>query len=241
MAFEDEIQEIAERIPGLRSQGNLDDEAKTKQYLVVPFLRALGYDDSVPSQVVPEFTADFEGRQGWKVDYALMSADQPVIIIECKEAGNRLTRTEVNQLGRYFPFTKARICILTNGIRYMFFTEANNTNTMDTSPFLEVDLERLDPKAVEGLEKFSRGFDVEERLAAASDWKIIQEMKNMLALQLSQPDDSFLQLFARPLHTGNYNQATRERFRLCCGKPLRNSSENGSMGLSRPLNHSPPA
>ena len=27
MAFEDEIQAIAERIPGLRSQGNLDDDA----------------------------------------------------------------------------------------------------------------------------------------------------------------------------------------------------------------------
>ena len=194
--------------------GNLDDEAKTKQYLVVPFLRVLGYDDSVPSQVVPEYTADFQGRQGWKVDYALMSAGQPVIIIECKESGNRLTgTTEVTQLGRYFPFTKARICILTNGIIYRFFTEANNTNTMDSSPFLEVNLEHLDLKAVGELEKFSRGFDVDERLAAASDRKIIEEMKNMLVIQLSQPDDSFLQLFARPLHTGNYNQAAKDKFR----------------------------
>ena len=213
MAFEDEIQEIAERIPELRSQGNLDDEAKTKQYLVVPFLRALGYDDSVPSQVVPEFTADFRDRQGWKVDYALISGGQPVIIIECKESKNTLTKTEVDQLGRYFPFTKARICILTNGILYKFFTETDSTNRMDTNPFLEVDLEHLDLKAVEELEKFSRGFDVDERLAAASDRKIIGEMKNVLAQQLSQPDDSFLELFVRPLHTGNYNQAAKDKFR----------------------------
>ena len=121
MAFEDEIQEIAERIPELRSQGNLDDEAKTKQYLVVPFLRALGYNDSVPSQVVPESTADFGNRQGWKVDYALISGGQPVIIIECKESKNTLAKAEIDQLGRYFPFTKARICILTNGVLYKFF------------------------------------------------------------------------------------------------------------------------
>ena len=213
MAFEDEIQEIAERIPGLRSQGNLDDEAKTKQYLVVPFLRALGYDDSVPSQVVPEFTADFGGRQGWKVDYALISGDQPIIIIECKDSKNTLTKPEVDQLGRYFPFTKARICMLTNGILYKFFTEIDNTNTMETNPFLEVDIEHLDLRAVEELEKFSRGFDVDERLAAASDRKIIDEMKNMLVRQHSQPDDSFLELFVRPLHTGNYNQAAKDKFR----------------------------
>ena len=213
MAFEDEIQEIAERIPGLRAQGNLDDEAKTKQYLILPFLRALAYDDSVPSQVVPEFTADFGGRQGWKVDFALISGGQPVIIIECKESKNTLTKAEVDQLGRYFPFTEARICILTNGILYKFFTETDNTNTMDTNPFLQIDLEHLDLKAIEEVEKFSRGFDVAERLAEASDRKIIDELKNMLARQHSQPDDSFLELFVRPLHTGNYNQATKDKFR----------------------------
>ena len=212
MAFEDEIQAIAERIPGLQSQGNLDDEAKTKQYLVVPFLRALGYDDSVPSQVVPEFTADFPGRQGWKVDYALISGDQPIIIIECKDSKNKLT--DVSTLGRYFPFTKAPIGILTNGILYKFFTEIDdNPNTMDINPFLEVNLEHLDLKAVEQLEQFSRGFNVDERLAAASDRKIIDGMKNMLVQQHSQPEDNFLELFVRALHKGSYSQAARDRFR----------------------------
>lgn len=213
MAFEDSIESIAERIPELRSQGNLDDEAKTKQFLVVPFLRALGYDDSAPSQVIPEFTADFGGRQGWKVDYALISSGQPVIIIECKESKNLLTKTEIDQLGRYFPFTKARICILTNGILYQFFSETENTNTMDSNPFLEIDLEHMDLKSLEELGKFSRGFDVDERLAAASDRKIVEGMKHMLARQHSQPDDNFLELFVRPLHTGNYNQAAKDKFR----------------------------
>ena len=42
MAIED-IKDLAERIPSL--QPMLDDEAKTKQFLILPLIRALGYDD----------------------------------------------------------------------------------------------------------------------------------------------------------------------------------------------------
>ena len=54
-AIED-IKDLAERVPSL--QPMLDDEAKTKQFLVLPSIRALGYDDANPAEVVPEYTAD---------------------------------------------------------------------------------------------------------------------------------------------------------------------------------------
>ena len=60
MAIED-IKDLAERVPSL--QPMLDDEAKTKQFLVLPLIRALGYDDANPAEVVPEYTADFGTRQ----------------------------------------------------------------------------------------------------------------------------------------------------------------------------------
>ena len=83
--------------------------------------------------------------QGEKVDYAIMSDDVPVILIECKKVSDNLSSDKrISQLFRYFGTTKARIGVLTNGILYQFFSDLESPNVMDTSPFLEVDLENLD-------------------------------------------------------------------------------------------------
>ena len=131
MAIED-IKDLAERVPSLLPM--LDDEAKTKQFLILPLIRALGYDDANPAEVVPEYTADFGTRTGWKADYALMSGERPLIVMECKQLSNRLSTEEINQLGRYFsfvPFAGAKIGVLTNGVIYKFFTDEAEPNKMD--------------------------------------------------------------------------------------------------------------
>ena len=91
MAIED-IKDLAERVPSL--QPMLDDEAKTKQFLVLPLIRALGYDDANPAEVVPEYTADFGTKAGWKADYALMSGSVPSL------------SSSVNSYQTGFPLTK---------------------------------------------------------------------------------------------------------------------------------------
>lgn len=49
----------------------LQNEEAAKTTLVLPFLRALGYDIFDPSEVKPEFTCDIATKKGEKVDYAI--------------------------------------------------------------------------------------------------------------------------------------------------------------------------
>ena len=112
-------------------------EEQTKNWLILPFLSALGYDTQ-STDVVPEVTADFS-KKGEKVDYMLQVDNRPAALIECKKFGESLDK-HVNQLYRYFQAKNVHIGILTNGVVYHFFTDSNRENVMDTKPYLELDI-----------------------------------------------------------------------------------------------------
>ena len=189
-------------------------EEATKQSLVLPFLQALGYNVFDPTEVRPEFTADIGTKQGEKVDYAIMLDDSPVILVECKKAQDNLTSADrVSQLYRYFgTTTKARIGVLTNGIRYHFFSDLESDNVMDTTPFLQVDLENLEDGVLEQLGQLAKGFNVDETVEAASRLRYIGGMKQALAQQLNYPEDDFMDWIVRRVYPGRMTQAVRERF-----------------------------
>ncbi len=63
------VEELLSLIKGRLSQDMYRNEAAISTGVVLPILRALGWDDSDPDQVVPEFTSG-KGR----VDFALFSA-----------------------------------------------------------------------------------------------------------------------------------------------------------------------
>ena len=86
----------------------------------------LGYDIFNPSEVIPEFTADIGTKKGEKVDYALMQDGNPVVLVECKKLGTKLSSQSVSQLLRYFGVTEARVGILTDGIFYRFFSDLDH-------------------------------------------------------------------------------------------------------------------
>ena len=116
---------------------HINNEEQTKTWLIIPFLRALGYDDE-STDVVPEVTADFS-KKGEKVDYMLQVDNLPVALIECKKFGEPLDK-HINQLYRYFQAKNVHIGILTNGIVYYFFTDSKRENVMDKKPYLEFDI-----------------------------------------------------------------------------------------------------
>ena len=200
MALDDEIKALAERIPGLRPM--LDDEAKTKQFLILPLIRALGYDDANPAEVVPEFVVDYDTSASWKIDYALMSNGEPLVVIECKRLSNQLEANEVNQLGRYFPNARragAQIAILTNGVIYKFFADKpNQQNIMDEKPFWTTNLELLRNNDLLQLRNFTKdNFNAANAVASASKFRHITEMKIALARQLTEPEDGFVEWMVR--------------------------------------------
>jgi hypothetical protein len=85
MAFHDDIAAHAEQQKG--KLPHVRGEEATKQALVIPLLRILGYDVYDPREIQPEYTADFAIKRSGqleKVDYAILSAGQPIIFVECK-------------------------------------------------------------------------------------------------------------------------------------------------------------
>lgn len=130
------------------------DVANTRGALVEPLLEILGYDCRDPREVAREFTADVAGRKGEKVDYALIRDGKPVVLVEAKTMGNRLGGGEREQLQRYFPFTPARLAVLTDGIRWRWYrgmSEPGQSHQMDSSPFLTYDVREPSEAATEWL------------------------------------------------------------------------------------------
>jgi len=70
----------------------------------------------------PEYVADVGIKKGEKVDYAILLDKKPIILIEAKSVNEELVRHS-SQLFRYFSATTAKFGILTNGLKYWFYTD----------------------------------------------------------------------------------------------------------------------
>lgn len=147
--------QIVGRLPVVRGKG----EEATKQALVLPMLDALGYDIWNPSEVCPEYDADFaikKAGQKEKVDIALLLNNVPRVFIEVKQVELGLDGHE-GQLARYFNATQTvTLGVLTNGIEWRFFTDTGDPNVMDSQPFHIARVDTVD-----------QGLDVVARFAKA--------------------------------------------------------------------------
>ena len=200
MDFKDQIRQIGERVSKLKDQ-ILTEEA-TKNALIMPFIQVLGYDVFNPLEVVPEFIADIGIKKGEKVDYAIFMDKQPMILVECKHWAQKLDIHD-NQLLRYFNVTKAKFAILTNGVKFKFYTDLVEPNKMDEKPFLEFDLPDIKEQQIEELKKFHKSyFDVANILSSASEMKYTNELKLILATELKNPSDGFVRFFASQAYSG---------------------------------------
>jgi hypothetical protein len=170
MQFTDKIKSLADRAPDLVS--HLETEEATKNALVMPFIAALGYDVFNPQEVVPEFTADIGIKKGEKVDYAIKNDGRIAILVEAKKAGANLDEGSHSQLLRYFTVTHARIAVLTNGTEFRFFSDLDEPNKMDGSPFLTLDLLSLREDLLPELSKLTKeSYDLDEMLSRANEVK----------------------------------------------------------------------
>ena len=184
----------------IEQQDQMMTEEAAKLALVMPFMGALGYDIFEPTEVQPEYTADFAESQGKKVDYAIKRDNKPIILIECKRVTDPLDVGTANQLALYLNATDARFGILTNGILYKFYI--SRRNRMDKDPFLEINLANLKPGDVGALEKAQldkASFDVEKTRAVAEEMKNAESIKTYLRKTYTQPSDEFVRFLANVL------------------------------------------
>lgn len=205
------LKEISESIP--KQKDKLLTEEATKNALIMPFINALGYNVFDPSEVVPEFNADVGTKKGEKVDYAIMIDDKPTILFECKSCNSNLDKEHASQLYRYFSVTEAKFGILTNGIKYLFFTDIEEPNKMDSKPFFEADMTDIRPDIIKELTKFTKSaFDLDEILYSASELKYTGEIKKILAGELENPSEDFVRFFAKQVYPGILTTNVKEKF-----------------------------
>ncbi len=211
MEFIEKLQTLASRVPNLRS--HLQTEEATKNALVMPFIGFLGFDVFDPTEVVPEFNADFGTKKGEKVDYAVKKDGKIIMIFECKHCDGDLSINHASQLFRYFSVTEARIGVLTNGVKYRFFTDLEAPNKMDDVPFLEVDITALNDSVAAELKKLTKpSFNLDELIVGAADLKYTREIKRQLLAQMESPSDEFVKLFAAKLISGPLTPTRKEYF-----------------------------
>ncbi|MBT2696386.1 type I restriction enzyme HsdR N-terminal domain-containing protein [Bacillus sp. ISL-40] len=170
----------------------IKNEESTKQFLILPLLRGLGYDIYSPQEVTPEFTADFH-KKNEKVDYAISINGAPKIFVEAKSVNNKITKS-APQLSRYFStFPSVRLGILTNGVEYHFFTDLNDANIMDPKPFFVFNITNYTDEDFNNLIKFSKNlYDYESIKIMAESLIYSQSFKSVIKEIFDTPNDDFI-------------------------------------------------
>ena len=216
MDFIDEVRtrsgRFAKRLEHLKDKEVTEEATKTS--FILPFIQMLGYDIFNPAEVIPEFTADVGTKKGEKVDFALMQAGTPAMLIECKKLGTDLASDAISQLLRYFGVTESRIGILTDGINYRFFSDLDQSNVMDPRPFFEFNMLEFNELGVKELKRFTKDeFDQSLITDAARELRYTAEIKRLLAQELANPSDDFVKFVMKQVYEGRVSKATREMFR----------------------------
>jgi predicted type IV restriction endonuclease len=191
----------------------LETEEAAKTTLVLPFLRALGYDIFNPAEVKAEFTCDVGTKKGEKVDYALCVGGEVAVLVECKPVTSELSIKHASQLFRYFAATTAKLALLTNGVIYQFFTDSDRQNTMDEKPFFTFNLEAYRKSDLKHLSSFQRtDFDLSKIVAEAGTLKLKTQLTAELRKEFAEPSEEFVRLFASRLHDGRLTEQVRVKF-----------------------------
>ena len=93
-----------------------ENETRTRQVLIDPLLRELGWDVSDPDMVELEYKV---GQQ--RADYALISNGRRVALIEAKRLGSDLQDDEIMQVLNYANRAGIGYMIITNGDRWEMY------------------------------------------------------------------------------------------------------------------------
>lgn len=211
MGFNEDLMQLSERIENVKP--NILTEEATKMSMIVPFFQLLGYDVFNPTEFCPEYTADVGIKKGEKVDYAIILNNEPVILIECKSCTDTLDKHS-SQLFRYFGTSPAKFGILTNGLLYRFYTDLDEANKMDLTPFLEINMEDLKEVSINELKKFCKSaFDKDSIFSTASELKYSSLIKEVLKKELEDPSDDFVRFLLNDTYEGLKTQKVIDKFK----------------------------
>lgn len=212
MSFKEDVADLAKR--AISAQAVAQTEEATKNAIVMPFLRVLGFDVFDPAQIIPEYVADVGLKKGEKIDYAAKIGDRIEYLVEAKSVSTNLREAQYSQLFRYFATCDANIGILTNGLHIWFFTDLDAPNKMDAAPFFKFNLLDYDDNDLHELEKFHKAnFSIENIKAAASTLKYLRGAMNFIESQWANPDEEFVRYVARGIYDGKLTMGVVDTFK----------------------------
>ena len=201
-AFKAAMAELSRKANDYSQSNKITNEAQTRNYIVEPFLKTLGYNCEDPCEVIPEYTAERGIKLGEKVDYAIMKDDIPVIIIECKKISNSFVGQDFDQTYRYFAALpgKCKFTILTNGIFYRFYTDFDIENVMDTDPIFVFDLRQILEEDYDVLQYLHKdNFQVENFRGVIGNSKIISKISLEIEKEFDSPCREFNEFWIRSI------------------------------------------
>lgn len=217
-----------------KALGQRMNEAMTKTALVMPFLQSLGYDVFNQNEVAAEYTSDYGTKKGEKIDFAILRDGAPVMLIECKPLDAILDTGKCSQLFRYFSTHPARMGILTNGQKYLFFSDLEKQNVMDGKPFMEIDLLDFNERDLPELQKLTKNsWDIDGALSSAETRKYVRAVKVIASQDMTEPADDIVRLYASKCYDGKITQKVLEMFRPIVKRAF---TENVSDQITRRLN-----
>jgi len=173
-----------------------DDETKTRDYLVEPFLKILGYQEM--DDYSHEYGLKHAKGSVKKVDMVIfLSGREPTILVECKKANSNLTEKHFKQLNSYYEFhPKSKIGILTNGIQYHFYSKSlDNSKTLNDTPFMTFNVHDHNYSEIENLVKFYRQvIDIKGIIEEAEEIYFLEKFEEGLFKTLYKPSNDFIKL-----------------------------------------------
>lgn len=194
--FTDRMRKHAEHVKNVAL--HCTTEETTKQALILPLLDILGFSPFDPTKVKAEYGADFPGAKiSERVDYALFCHGVPVMFIEAKSHTEKLNN-HCPQLSRYFNATpEVTIAAITNGEEWRFFTDLDNKNMMDATPFLTVDFGDMDVTLLQRLRRFRHDeFQPEALRTLAEETVYLNAFTKVISDSLRDPDIDFVRYVA---------------------------------------------
>lgn len=208
----DRLTELSNRIK--RQRDHVKTEEAVKTAFILPFIQALGYDVFNPAEVIPELTADHGVKKGEKVDYAIKLDDKIRILVECKQVDAPLEAKHAGQLFRYFTVTEARFGVLTDGARYLFYTDLEAPNKMDERPFFEFNLLDFNEVMVNELKKFGKSsFDIDTIVSTASNLKYLRALLNEIRDEFANPSEDFVRMMvSRVMPGARFTAQVKEQY-----------------------------
>lgn len=126
---------------------------KTRQWLVLPFISALGYD-IMSAEVEPTYV---DAKKGYnRFDYLLRVGDNKVAIIKCKSVKEVFSTADIDMLSNAFCDVNVPLAILTDGMSYHLYRKEAKSHFTEKSPFCIVNLTSDIEESIRLLEPFTK-------------------------------------------------------------------------------------